>query len=134
MNDWKQWAVAIATSVALTGMAQAWTKEVTVAWTCPTTNEDGSLIDDLESYTIYVGVQSNEMDSVALVHQASTPIPSVGCTETTRISLTNDTWVAVSATDRAGNESALSESIFVSDAVPGAPRVSIMQIININRP
>jgi hypothetical protein len=79
------------------------TNSLMLTWSAPTTNEDGSLLDDLAGYKLYYGTQSGYY----------TEVIRVGAFTTAEISnLDVGTWfIAVTAYDYWGNESDFSEEI-----------------------
>ncbi|MEL7450148.1 MAG: Ig-like domain-containing protein [Pseudomonadota bacterium] len=78
---------------------------VTLNWDPPLFNEDGSPVDDLAGYRVYLG-----LDSGSLSFEGDVTEP--GVTSFVIDNLVPDTyWLAVSAIDLAGNESALSPPV-----------------------
>src|SRR2546423_13035652 len=89
------------------------------SWTAPTTNADGSALTDLASYIVYYGPTNPPCHGSTFISVASpTANPGPGQTVTATLTgLTTGTlyFVAITAVDTAGNESACST---VASAVP----------------
>ena len=80
------------------------TNSLMVGWTAPTTNEDGTRLEDLAGYRLYYGYRSGGYSFVANINRAHTQV-SIGGLSTT-------TWyLAVTAYDYFGNESEYSNEI-----------------------
>ena len=79
------------------------TNSLMLSWTAPTTNVDGSPLEDLAGYRLYYGNESGNYDYVA----------DIGKSTSVEIdNLTANTWyVAVTAYDYFGNESDFSNEI-----------------------
>lgn len=78
------------------------TANVTLDWTPPTENNDGSVLTDLAGYRIHYGVSSNELTKTA-------NITNPGLTSYVMDELTAGTWYfAMSAYSKSGVESAVS--------------------------
>ena len=90
------------------------------SWNAPTTNTDGSALTGLASYRVYYGVSSAPCPGSSFVSVTSpTQTPQPGDTVTARLDGLNSGtqyYVAVTALDLDGNESACSDVI---SAVPG---------------
>ena len=73
-------------------------------WSAPTTNEDGTPLNDLAGYKLYYGTQPGQY----------TRIVTVGAHTTAHLSdLASGTWfLAVTAYDMYGNESDFSDEIY----------------------
>jgi len=84
------------------------------SWTSPTTNVDGSQLTDLAFYRVYYGIGSTPCPGPSAFQVASlTSSPGAGQTVTFRLTgLTSGTsyFVAVTAVDSSGNESACSSA------------------------
>jgi hypothetical protein len=81
---------------------QAATGSVTVSWTPPTTNTDGSALEDLASYRVIYGRAADTLDQ-------SAPVNNPGLSSFTVDNLTQGTWyVAVVAINSTGQESSVS--------------------------
>ena len=83
-------------------------------WTAPTTNTDGSALQDLASYRVYYGTSPSPCAGSAFVSVAS-PTSRPGSNQTVSYRLTSLVtgtiyYVAVSAVDTSGNQSACSPS------------------------
>jgi Concanavalin A-like lectin/glucanases superfamily/Bacterial Ig domain/Abnormal spindle-like microcephaly-assoc'd, ASPM-SPD-2-Hydin len=84
------------------------------SWTAPTTNTDGSALQDLASYRVYYGISPSPCAGSAFVSVAS-PTSRPGSNQTVSYRLTSLVtgtvyYVAVSAVDTSGNQSACSPS------------------------
>lgn len=80
------------------------TNSLMLGWTAPTTNEDGSPLDDLAGYRLYYGRASREYGYAVNVHKDYTEAEIDGLDE--------GTWyIAVTAYDYFGNESDYSNEI-----------------------
>jgi len=80
------------------------TNSMMVGWVAPTTNEDGTRLEDLAGYRLYYGYRSGDYSFVANINRAYTQV-SIGGLSTT-------TWyLAVTAYDYFGNESEFSNEI-----------------------
>ena len=95
--------ILFASTPALAGVLDA-------SWTAPTTNTDGSPLNDLASYRVYYGTSSTPCPNGTFVTVPSpSPQPPAGQTVSTRLTgLTNNTtyFVSVVAVDTGGNTSA----------------------------
>jgi len=128
-------SLLIITVISLFGIAaNAWQKTINLGWNPPTQNEDETLIDDLASYNVYTGAESNLMRGVVTNIPAPSAVPAYGDMVTAEITVSNDVWIAVTALDDAGNESAFSVAIPYGNPKPGPPRISIIQETNIILP
>jgi hypothetical protein len=82
-----------------------------VCWTAPTENVDGSDLDDLFGYRIYYGASSRDYDSIILIGDAAATchqwVPAPG-----------DYFIAMTAIDDDGNESAYSNEVLKNEPVP----------------
>jgi hypothetical protein len=79
------------------------TNSLMLSWTAPTTNEDGSPLEDLAGYRLYYGNESRTYSFVADVGNYTTA--EIG-------NLSNNTWyLAITAYDYFGNESNYSNEI-----------------------
>ena len=88
------------------GPSTATTSSLTLSWDAPTTNEDGSPLDDLAGYNLYYGQSSPLTAANSQVIQLAT------VTTATIPDLTPGTWfVAVAARDASGNVSELSAQL-----------------------
>lgn len=97
-----------------------------LAWAPPTTNEDGSIIDDLAGFHVYQGVDTNSFQVVATLTNGVVAVPTLGHNYQIQIDPgTNEAWFAATAFDFAGNESIKSVPIHWFDATPGPPKVSV---------
>src|SRR6266404_1077596 len=98
-------ALLLATSPGSAGVLDA-------SWTSPTTNSDGSPLTDLAIYRVYYGIGSTPCPGPSAFQVASvTSSPGVGQAVTFRMTgLASGTryFVAVTAVDSSGNESACS--------------------------
>lgn len=82
------------------------TSSVTISWTPPTQNTDGSTLTALAGYYIYYGTSPSNLSSATRVQIAGTSMTSYTITD-----LTSGTWYfAMSAYDSSGNQSALTNS------------------------
>jgi hypothetical protein len=76
----------------------------TLSWTAPLENMDGSVLSNLAGFRIYYGMNSNVLDRIILIQNASVSTYVVD-------SLTSGTWFfAVSAVNAQGIESPLSNT------------------------
>ena len=74
------------------------TGQVTLSWTAPTLNEDGSALTDLDGFRIYYGRAADELDTIVEI--------DVGLTVTVVDELTAGTWYfAMTALNSQGAES-----------------------------
>jgi len=80
------------------------TGELALAWQAPTENVDGSPLDDLSGYKIYYGTSSRNYD-------ASVSIDDPSATSGSVIVVSGDYYVAMTAIDADGNESAYSNEV-----------------------
>ena len=87
---------------------------VTLAWTPPTTNEDGTPLTDLAGHRAYCGATSGTYSAVL----------DVGMETSAVLAVTGRTYFAVTAYDLAGNESDYSDEI----TWPDYPRISYIAI------
>jgi hypothetical protein len=80
-------------------------QSVSLSWEAPTTNSDGSSLDDLSGYKIYYGTSSgNYSQSIDVGDSTSASISS----------LSSGTWCfAVTAYDTSGNESSYSDEVCI---------------------
>jgi hypothetical protein len=120
-----RWRIAtwlIVIILAFTGMM--WHTQVealSVCWTAPTQNVDGSPLTDLDGYNIYHGPSSRNYNGVAVV-------PDAGATCADVAGLPAGTYfVAMTALDADGNESGLSNEVLKveTSTVPKAPVVLV---------
>ena len=96
------------------------TYSVTLAWDAPTTNADGTALDDLAGYVIYDGTSSGSYDMWTDVGNS---------TQFTLDSLTAGTYFfVVTAYDASGNESAHSNEI--SATLPLSAPGSVEESLN----
>lgn len=73
---------------------------VTLSWVPPTTNSDGSALDDLAGYRIYYGTDAGDLGTIV-------PVTNPGLTEYVIDNLAAGTYYfVVRAVDYAGNQSA----------------------------
>lgn len=79
------------------------TNSLMVNWTAPTTNEDGSNLEDLAGYRLYYGTRSGQYSQVITVGTYTTA--EIGNLES------GTYYLAVTAYDIFGNESDFSEEI-----------------------
>jgi len=106
-------AVLILAAV-VAGRASVEAASLSVTWTAPTTNANGTPLTDLSGYRIYLGTSAPSCPGASF-HTVSSPTaaPSAGQTVATRITGlgAGTTYVArITAVDTAGNESACSTS------------------------
>lgn len=82
------------------------TGSVTLSWSAPLTNADGSPISDLAGYKVYYGTSSNNYThSVTIGNYTSTVVSN----------LSSGTWCfSVSSYDTSGNESEYSDEVCTS--------------------
>lgn len=80
---------------------------VSLSWEAPTRNADGSELDDLAGYRIYVGERSRTYDQ-------TTDLPNPTATNAQITLPSGDYHVAMTALDREGNESAYSNEVLRS--------------------
>ena len=80
-------------------------KSVSLSWEAPTTNSDGSSLNDLSGYKIYYGTSSKSYtQSINVGNSTAASISS----------LSSGTWCfAVTAYDTSGNESSYSEEVCI---------------------
>lgn len=96
-------------------------------WDEPTTNTDGSRLQDLKEYRLYLSQTAPvQQETAAKIILAVRPDPQDGSTAETscpHVALTHGQWyVIVTAVDVDGNESAPSNTLpFFYDARPPAP-------------
>jgi List-Bact-rpt repeat protein len=101
------------------------------SWNAPTTNTDGSPLNDLASYRVYFGTSATPCPSGTFVTVPSpSPTPSAGQTVSTRLTgLTNNTVynVSVAAVDTSGTPSACSgvASATATPDITVAPTTSV---------
>ena len=104
-----------------------------IDWTAPTQNVDGSPLTDLASYNVYIGTSTRTY---------GTPIPIADPLATSALNLSfalvgvqdgDQVFVAMTAVDDDGNESAFSNEVVktvsvVDDIAPNAPAVITITI------
>lgn len=78
----------------------------TLIWLPPTTNEDGSVLEDLAGYKLYYGISSNALTNVITINN---PGLSVYVVEGLAVNATY--YFAVKAIDFSGNESIFSNIV-----------------------
>lgn len=115
--------VALAVLISLfLGPAYCWPWTVRLLWDPPTTNADGTVLDDLKGYRAYWGLSSRNYGfSMDVVACAACPSPSGSISETLCLGSLPSGMIffAVTALDISRNESAYSNE--VSKAGPPAP-------------
>jgi len=124
-------AIFLSTSAASAGILDA-------SWTAPSTNSDGSLLTDLASYRVYYATSSAPCPGPSFLQvPSSTSIPPPNQTVSAKLTgLTTGTpyFVAVTAVDSGGNESACSsvanavaraDAAVLSAVLPGSRSVQV---------
>ena len=96
---------------------------VTATWLAPTTNADGTQLNDLSGYKLYWGTQSGVYDNVIDVGNANTYTWSPSVPEG------SDIFASVTAYDTSGNESVKSNEATCTLPIvaPSAPTELILQ-------
>ena len=85
------------------GIGTGGSNSLMLSWTAPTTNEDGSTLDDLAGYKLYYGTQPGEYSEVITVGDFTTSeIGGLG---------SGTYYLTVTAYDIYGNESTFSNEI-----------------------
>jgi len=87
------------------------TGSVTLSWTAPTTNEDGTTLTDLAGYRVYYGKVSGSYSEVVTVEGFTSS--SIG-----NLPIGKLLYFSVTAFDTSGNESTLSSE--VSTVIPAS--------------
>jgi len=103
-----------------------WT--ITLAWSPPSLNVDGTLIDDLAGFNVYQATTADLADAamVGTLTNGVTQVPSLGQSYQLEITPgTNEAWFTATAFDVGGNESPMSEAVHWYDAPPGPPIVRV---------
>ncbi|MGE0624801.1 MAG: hypothetical protein AB7I04_17455 [Pseudomonadales bacterium] len=77
---------------------------VSLSWVAPTENVDGTTLNDLAGYRIYYGTESRAYGNMV-------DVPSAGATSHTLNLASGDYYVAMTALDAQGNESAYSNEV-----------------------
>jgi len=101
---------------------------ITLAWSPPALNVDGSLIDDLAGFYVYQASTADLADAavVGTLTNGVTRVPTLGQSYQLEITPgTNDAYFAATAFDLGGNESVMSEAVHWFDAPPGPPIVRV---------
>lgn len=100
----------------------AWALTCSLTWVAPTTNTDGSPLTDLAGYNTYTATQSGQYGAKHNSQLITQTTYSTTCT-------LGQFWM-VRAVDQAGNESANSNEVRITDAVkPAAPTGFTGQIV-----
>ena len=104
--------VALLSGIVLGELARADAASVSISWTAPTTNADGTALRDLGGYRLYLGTSTPACPSGSF-HSLSSPTtaPAAGQQINNRLTglVANTTYFArVTAVDQSGNESACS--------------------------
>src|SRR5262249_5279996 len=103
--------VMLALAMILSSAAGVDGASLSISWTSPTTNADGTPLTDLSSYRIYAGSCPGALLTTV---SSPTPTPAPGQAVTTRILglVAGTTYVVrITAVDSSGNESACSGSV-----------------------
>ena len=104
-SDGKSLTALAAFTISVNQVAAASTASVTLDWTAPTENTDGSILSDLAGYTVRYGKSPSELTQILKVANA-------GLTSLVVDELSAGTWYfAISSFNRAGAESANSEVV-----------------------
>src|SRR5262245_25761533 len=107
--------VGLVLIMGVVGAKRVEAASVTLSWTAPTTNADGSRLTDLASYRIYLGTSTPACPSASFFTVASpTATPSSGQPQSSRVTalVAGTTYFArVTAVDTSGNESACSATV-----------------------
>lgn len=109
----KRLLLALVLVFAFTGVVYPATVTKTFTWQAPTTNMDGSVLEDMDGYRLYCGSKSNSYGT----------IPIVDTKQTTAIHAFGDGtyYCNVTAYDTSGNESAFNgEVTFKVDTIAPA--------------
>lgn len=121
----------IASLILLFGLA-ANAAEVDITWQAPTQNVDGTPLTDLAGFTVYVGESTRNYTQSVVINDPTATSAVVQVT----IPLSqgdNDVYIAMTASDDDGNESAYSNEIVqtvtvVDDVPPDAPTILTLTI------
>src|SRR5262245_39568767 len=123
----------------LSGTLSAGAGVLDASWTAPTTNTDGSPLNDLASYRVYYGTSATPCPNGTFVTVPSpSSTPPAGQTIGTRLTgLTNNTVynVSVAAVDASGNPSACSgvaSATAMPDFTVGPPQTTTVAFGNVN--
>jgi hypothetical protein len=101
-------AVTALPAFSITVAAGATTKTVSLAWTPPTQNDDGSTLTDLSGYKIHYGTASKS-------YSQSVPVDNAGLTRYDIDTLPKGTiYIAMTAVNAAGAESDFSSEVSVT--------------------
>lgn len=118
MKRWKMIFLAILVFQQVV-VSTAFAAGAMLLWDPPTTNMDGSVVNDLAGYKIYWGTSPGVYSNIVTAPVClNCPIPIAGATERSCVALSPGTtyYFAVTAYDTVGNESDYSNE--VSKAIP----------------
>lgn len=93
--------------------------EITIGWTAPVENEDGSSVDDLAGFNLYQRPDTNWIAGQdEILVPATNPSPGPDEDYEVTFAIDRSWWYAATAVDEAGNESAFSEPLLVDIVAP----------------